>query len=495
MDRPPVQRRCGVLLHPSSLPGAGYCGNLGSEAHSFVDLIADSGLSIWQMLPLGPTHDDLCPYQSSSAHAGNPDLIDLTWLADRGWLSAADVGEGQVDRAARRGVLARASRPFFEELAGRPESALAQAYTSFVAEAGYWLEDYARFEAFRESLGGLPWTEWPAALRKHEDAACDALAAELSDAIAGQRFCQFVFYQQWTELAGHAHERGLALFGDMPIYVNLDSADVWAYQELFHLDQNGAPTVLTGVPPDYFSATGQLWGNPQYCWERLHETNFDWWLQRFATLRRQFDIVRIDHFRALEAYWNIPGGARTAMEGEWVAAPGRELLKAVREAFPDLALVAENLGSISAEVEALRAEFSLPGMLILQFAFDGSPANPYLPHNHCGEEVVYTGTHDNNTTVGWFDSLDDPLRQAIYDYFCDPREPMPWMLIRQAMASVANTAVIPWQDFLGLDGSHRMNTPGSTEGNWRWRFNWDQVPPHLSEQLRQLLYRYNRLPQ
>lgn len=495
MGSPLMQRRCGVLLHPSSLPGAGYCGSLGSDARSFVDLITDAGLSIWQMLPLGPTHDDLCPYQSSSAHAGNVDLIDLAWLAQRGWLSVADVEAGQLDRAARRSALARASGPFFEEVAGRPDSDLARTYDTFVAEADYWLEDYARFEAFRESLGRLPWIDWPAALRNHEQTACDALAAQLAVEIAEQRFGQFVFYQQWFELVRYATERGLSLFGDMPIYVNLDSADVWGYQELFHLDAYGAPTVLTGVPPDYFSETGQLWGNPQYRWERLQETNFDWWLKRFATIGRQFDIVRIDHFRALEAYWNIPGGARSAMEGEWISAPGRELLKAVRAAFPDLTLVAENLGCISAEVEALRAEFALPGMLILQFAFDGSPTNPYLPHNHCGEEVVYTGTHDNDTTKGWFDSLDEHSRQRVYEYFCNPREAMPWMLMHQAMASVANTAVIPWQDFLGLDGAHRMNTPGTTQGNWRWRFSWDQVSPDLSGQIRQLLYRYGRLPQ
>jgi 4-alpha-glucanotransferase len=262
---------------------------------------------------------------------------------------------------------------------------------------------------------------------------------------------------------------------------------------MFNLDAAGRPITVTGVPPDYFSAEGQLWGNPQYKWELMRNTGFAWWLQRFATAQRQFDILRIDHFRALEAYWEIPATATSAMDGKWVAAPGRELLQAVQHQFPELCLVAENLGTISAEVEALRAEFALPGMVILQFAFDGNPENPYLSHRHHVGDIVYTGTHDNDTTLGWYESLDEQLRERVYAYFGNPAESMPWMLIHQAMASVANTAIVPWQDFLGLGGEHRMNVPGVPEGNWRWRFTWDQVEDGLAARIRQLLENNQRL--
>jgi 4-alpha-glucanotransferase len=295
-------------------------------------------------------------------------------------------------------------------------------------------------------------------------------------------------------LRHYANQRGIQLFGDIPIYVHMESADVWAHRELFDLDEQGQPVTVTGVPPDYFSAEGQLWGNPQYNWEKMQATGFEWWLQRFHSACRQFDIARIDHFRALEAFWEIPAGAATAREGHWVTAPGRTLLQAVRRQCPNLMLVAENLGSITPEVEALRREFELPGMLILQFAFDGNPDNPYLNHMHSSEDIVYTGTHDNDTTLGWYQSLDDDTRKRVYAYYGNPDETMPWMLIRQAMNSQADTAIIPWQDFLGLDGSHRMNTPGTTEGNWHWRFSWEQLPAGLDEKIRSLLAAGERLP-
>jgi 4-alpha-glucanotransferase len=304
-----------------------------------------------------------------------------------------------------------------------------------------------------------------------------------------------VFDCQWHELRDYANRRGVQLFGDIPIYVHFESADVWAHQRLFDLDAVGRPITVTGVPPDYFCAEGQLWGNPQYNWQLMRETGFEWWLQRFGSAAKQFDIARIDHFRALQAYWEIPASATSAREGHWVEAPGRELLQAVRRRYPELRLVAENLGSITAEVEALRREFDLPGMLILQFAFDGNPDNPYLSHLHHSDDMVYTGTHDNDTTLGWFESLDPATRERVYAYFGHPEEAMPWMLIRQAVASVANTAVIPWQDFLGLDGRHRMNTPGTTEGNWRWRFDWAQLPAGLAGRIGELLQSSQRCPQ
>ena len=488
------RRRAGVLLHPSSLPGTSYCGNLGADAHRFVDLIAAAGLQIWQVLPLGPTHADLCPYQSFSVHAGNADLIDLQWLVAQGWLTQQQADDGEAAPRIKRRTLDLASKAFFNQVATAVESPMVSAYSRFIEETGFWLEDYVRFQAFRDAQERQPWITWPQGLRNCEPGACDQRARELAGQITELRFRQFVFHCQWRELHRYANERDVLLFGDMPIYVHFESADVWAHQPLFDLDKNSRPITVTGVPPDYFSAEGQLWGNPQYNWQQLQDTGFQWWLQRFASAASQFDIARIDHFRALEAYWEIPASATSAKEGKWVQAPGKALLTAVRKHYPDLCLVAENLGTISAEVEVLRKEFALPGMLILQFAFDGNPENPYLSHRHARGDIVYTGTHDNDTTLGWFESLTDNTRGSVYRYFNNPPAGMPWMLIGQAMASPANTAIVPWQDYLGLNGEHRMNKPGTTEGNWQWRFTWEQVPPGIAGRIHELLTVYDRLP-
>lgn len=488
------RRRAGVLLHPSSLPGAGYSGDFGDSARRFVDFMAAAGLQVWQVLPLGPTHSDRCPYQSVSAHAGNPDLISLDRLATVGWLNTDQVAAGQSSPDAKRDALDNAAASFFDQLRREPDSPLACAYRDFLANAAFWLEDYVRFQAFRDDLNKAPWASWPQGLRDHDERACTQRARELAPQLDLLRFRQFVFHHQWHELRCYANERGILLFGDMPIYVHLESADVWAHQSLFDLDESGRPNTVTGVPPDYFSDQGQLWGNPQYDWRRMAQDGFQWWLQRFASAAQQFDMVRIDHFRALEAFWEIAAGADTARAGRWVQAPGRTLLELVREHCPELCLVAENLGTISPEVEQLRSDFDLPGMLILQFAFDGNQENPYLTHMHGANEVVYTGTHDNDTTVGWFDSLDADTRARVLAYFGNPDEPMPWMLIRQAMCSPANTAIVPWQDFLGLDGTHRMNTPGTLEGNWLWRFDWPDVPVGLAHRIREVLAACDRLP-
>jgi 4-alpha-glucanotransferase len=488
------RRRAGVLLHPTSLPSPGYSGDFGTDARRFIDLLAEAGVQIWQVLPLGPTHEDGCPYQSFSVHAGNPDLIDLDWLVEREWLSADDAAAGRQTPAAKRRALTSASNIFFRQVETAEQSPMIAAYRQFLEEAGFWLEDYVRFQAFRDHQQRRPWATWPEGLRNYDPQACEKHAVELSAEISALRFRQFVFHCQWHELRRYANERDLLLFGDMPIYVHQESADVWAHQELFKLDDQGQPITVTGVPPDYFCAEGQLWGNPQYDWQRMQEEGFRWWLQRFESAARQFDIARIDHFRGLEAFWEIPADALSAKEGKWVKAPGRELLSLVREAYPELRLVAENLGTISPEVEALRAEFALPGMLILQFAFDGNPDNPYLSHRHSQGDIVYTGTHDNDTTLGWFESLEDDLKGRVYRYFNSPPEGMPWMLISQAMASPAKTAIVPWQDFLCLDSEHRMNTPGTTEGNWGWRFDWAQVPRLLAARIHDMLAFYDRLP-
>lgn len=491
---PAWPRRAGVLLHPTSLPGEGYTGDFGAEARRFVDWMVDAGLTIWQVLPLGPTHEDGCPYQSSSVHAGSPDLIDLDWLVERGLLSTEQAREGRQSPAAKRQALDSAAALFFPELCSGASSALVDAYARFIEVTDHWLEDYVRFQAFRDVHGHAPWATWEAGLRTREPGACDARAQTLAHKLSMLRFRQFVFREQWRELKAYANDRGVLLFGDMPIYVHLESADVWAHQSDFDLDENGQPITVTGVPPDYFSAEGQLWGNPQYHWQRMQESGFDWWLRRFASAAWMYDMVRIDHFRALEAYWEIPADARTALGGRWVHTPGAALLERVRRSYPDLRLVAENLGVISPEVEALRHAFDLPGMLILQFAFDGNPDNPYLCHRHSENEVVYSGTHDNNTTLGWFESLEKPLAEQVCAYFHCAAPDMPWPVIASAMRSRARTAIVPWQDFLGLDGAHRMNTPGTTEGNWRWRFDWAQLPPGLVQRVRDLTTGSERLP-
>ncbi len=468
-------RRAGILLHPTSLPG----GTLGVEAHHFIDRLAACGITLWQMLPLGPTHGDGSPYQCLSSHAGNPALISFDGLRAEGWLDDTSSGLGQ----AFAGFLHRA---------GPKDRA---AFAAFMEEEAGWLEDYALFIALRERFGGKAWYDWPAGLRERDAAALRQARIELHARIDLVRFEQFVFFRQWEALRAHARRRGVYLFGDMPIYVAHDSVEVWARPELFAVDAEGRAEEVAGVPPDYFSATGQRWGNPLYRWEHHEAEGFAWWLGRFASHFKLFDLVRIDHFRGLEAYWAIPAACETAIDGRWVKAPGDALLNAVKGHFGTLPLVAEDLGIITEEVVRLRKRHGLPGMRILQFAFDGHPENPYLPHNHTQDSVVYTGTHDNDTTLGWWDGLDAGTRQRIVEYLGLSPEPMPWPLIRAAFESVAHLVILPLQDVLGLGSEARMNTPGTTEGNWRWRFAWGQWEEALSARLRGMVELYGRRPE
>lgn len=483
---PLQQRQAGILLHPTSLPGPWRCGDLGAEAYHFVDFLAAAGQRLWQVLPLGPTHDDLSPYQSPSAHAGNPELISIEALCAAGWL------EGEVIPAttnhAKRELIIRAWNTFN----ARADSSARDELQHFVAEEAHWLHDYALFRVLKQIHHEKAWNEWPVPLRDRDSAALQKIENTHGDALAVVRFEQFVFFRQWYALKRYANERGISIFGDMPIFVAHDSADVWAQRDCFDLDESGHPLMVAGVPPDYFSATGQRWGNPHYDWEWMEADGFRWWLQRIEGQLRMFDLVRIDHFRGFDAYWEIPAHEETAINGRWVKAPGDALFAVLRQRFDPLPVVAEDLGIITAEVEELRRKYALPGMKILQFAFDGGAANPYLPHNHRRNSVVYTGTHDNDTTVGWYQSLNDNVRRSVADYLGEPAEPMPWPLVRAAYASVAKLAMVPLQDVLALDGEHRMNTPGTTEGNWRWRFNWHMVAPDLSQRLRHLAELYGR---
>ncbi|MGZ8242460.1 4-alpha-glucanotransferase [Methylomagnum sp.] len=488
------RRRAGVLLHITSLPGAADNGDLGRNAYRFVDFLAGCGVSIWQTLPINPTHPDGSPYQCLSAHAGNPALIDLQWLAERGWLPSGESWGGKLAPNQRRALGLRMA---FESFKQSPEDGYWRAYGEFVERHHGWLSDYALFMVLREELGYRPWQAWPAPIRERQPSALEAAHLRLAESIARVKFEQFVFFQQWAELREYARQRGVLLFGDIPIFIASDSADVWAQQEYFDLTAEGQARVVAGVPPDYFSATGQRWGNPHYNWAKMEADGFRWWLERFRSQLALYDWIRIDHFRGFEAYWEIPAESETAMQGRWVKAPGEALLNALFKAMDGagLPLVAENLGIITEEVEALRNQFDIPGMLILQFAFDGGPGNPYLPHNHTANNVVYTGTHDNDTTLSWYESLTPEQQGHVYQYLGNPDRQMPWTLVQSALASVAKLAILPMQDILGLGKGHRMNAPGTVEGNWRWRFAWDQLSEQKVAEFAQMIRLYGRHPE
>jgi 4-alpha-glucanotransferase len=485
---PTAGRGVVALLPPTSLPGADPSGDLGAAAFRFIDFLSAAGMGIWQMLPLGPTHADGSPYQCLSIHAGNTALISLTRLQEWGWLEAEDAGRAPAGPEHRQSRLRAAHQGYLR--AATPQEATA--FAQFQSQHAHWLDDYALYQTLRQEQAGQPWWTWPAALRDRAPGALDQARARLAPIMQQVRFEQYVFFRQWNELRHYANTHGVWLFGDMPIFVAHDSADVWAQPDYFLLDPQGQPTVVAGVPPDYFSVTGQRWGNPLYHWERMQADGFRWWLTRVRTQLALFDLLRIDHFRGFEAYWEIPVAETTAVHGRWVAAPGDALLKALQANFDPLPLVAEDLGIITREVTALRERYALPGMRILQFAFDGGADNPYLPHRYDRNSVVYTGTHDNDTTLSWFEDLTPEQQHRVGDYLGFPAEPMPWPLIRAALASVADLAIIPMQDVLALGAGQRMNTPGTTAGNWDWRFAWEQVDAGLAPRLRHLTQLFER---
>ncbi len=474
------RRRAGALLHVTSLPADQCGGKLGASAMRFVDFLDACGFSVWQMLPLGPTHEDGSPYQSLSVHAGSEILISRQWLLERGLLAATDVTRS----------LSACLHLAYSRLASQP--ALQQQYRVFIEEHAYWLESYAQFMVLRTLHAHDGWNRWPEPYRSRQPQALQQLQQDHGEALELVKFGQFLFYQQWLELKHYANRHGILLFGDLPIFVSHDSADVWAHQDQFVLDEKGEATVVAGVPPDYFSATGQRWGNPHYDWQHMQQDGFKWWLHRIASQLELYDLIRIDHFRGFEACWSIPASEPVATNGTWVTAPGDALFRAIEQRFGKLPFVAEDLGIITAEVTALREKYGLPGMKIMQFAFGDDNKNPYLPHNHEINTVVYTGTHDNDTNVGWFNKLPLEQQQRIADYFSHPVETIPWVIVAATLASVANLAIVPMQDLLMLGSEHRMNTPGTTEGNWRWQLSWSMVPEDLPGKLRHLAGSYGR---
>ncbi len=484
-----TQRRSGILLHPTSLPGTQPVGSLGQEAYDFIDFLLEAGQSVWQILPIGPTGYGNCPYSSFSAFAGNPLLINLQLLVETGDLyksdlptpppqsSAADFGSAQKRQLP---VLQLACERFKQSTAPSRQ----QLFDIFCSEQAYWLNDYAFFEAMRENQDCRGWQQWPQEIKQRDSEALHHWGNQLRDRIYWYKYLQFVFFDQWLALKKYANDKGVKVFGDLPIFVAEDSADVWANRELFYLDDENQATHVAGVPPDYFSKTGQRWGNPLYRWEQMEENNFSWWQARFHWNFQLFDLLRVDHFRGFSACWAIPATETTAENGFWIEAPGEKLFSLLQQKLGILPIIAEDLGIITPEVEKLREQFGFPGMKILQFAFDSGPDNPYLPPNHRQNSVIYTGTHDNNTSLGWWNSLDTEEKQRVRRYLQNPCKKMPWPLIETALASIANLAIIPLQDILSLPATSRMNTPGIAAGNWQWRFQPGTLTADIAGQLK-----------
>jgi 4-alpha-glucanotransferase len=490
------QRRAGVLLHISSLPSSSYVGDLGTEAYRFVDFLNTTGVSVWQTLPINMPHADNSPYQCLSAFAGNPDFISLESLQAQGLLTKKDLSAFLTSKTQ---LLANAYSAFCKQ-AEQVDSSVTKDqlnFNKFCKKQAHWLNDFALFLALRNKFNQTGWQFWPEAYKSRDTKTLKQARQELAQEIAIIQFTQFVFFTQWLALKAYAATKKVYLFGDIPIFVAYDSADVWAQPHLFKLDENKNMVVVAGVPPDYFCVTGQRWGNPHYNWDAMAADGFSWWVSRMATQSALFDIVRIDHFRGLEAAWEIPASEDTAINGQWVLAPGEALLTAIVKALPKICLVAEDLGIITPEVDALRHAFNLPGMKILQFAFSGQEDNPYLPHHIEQNSVAYTGTHDNDTTLGWYKSLDEYQRGLVHAYIHSTHSEqhevnMPADLINMAFESDAQLAIIPMQDILALDSNYRMNTPGTCSGNWHWRFNWQQLTAAQSKSIAEVIIHTGR---
>jgi 4-alpha-glucanotransferase len=506
------RRSAGLLLHVTSLPGPHGNGDAGPEARAFIDFLARAGQLWWQMLPINPLGPGDSPYSGASAFAGNPLLISLRELVTDGLLEPADVAfelePRRVDYERSAAERSRALVTAFRRHTRRPQQ-LARRLDLFRRRARFWLPDYALYVALRKSMEGRPWPEWPRALRQREPAELRRARRELSDEIAYVEFEQLLFDDQWSRLREHGRARGVGLIGDAPIFIAHESADVWSHPGLFLLDRGGHPTHVAGVPPDYFSRNGQRWGNPLYRWSAMQEQGFAWWIERFRTLGERFDRVRLDHFIGFSRAWHVPASEATAEHGSWRPAPGGALFRAVRAALGETPFIAEDLGEVTPAVRALRDEFGMPGMRILQFAFGGDPqAAEFLPHRYVPNSVAYTGTHDNDTFVGWFDEsgATGPRsarqaareRRAAVAYFGGPDArqldgPVHWAAIRELWASVANTVIVPLQDVLGLDNASRMNTPGSARGNWQWRMPPRATTGALARKLHGFSETYGRL--
>ncbi len=496
------KRSAGILLHPTSLPGKFGIGDLGDNALKFIDFLKEAGQTLWQVFPLGPTGYGDSPYQCFSAFAGNPLLISPEILAEEGLLSDEDLNSvphfdpENVDYGPVINYKYNLLRKAYDNFKSHKKS-FKKECGKFCEKNGFWLDDYSLFMAVKAHHNGIAWTEWEEDIRLRKKGAIKEWTSKLEDKIEFQKFLQLNFFKQWDRVKAYAHEKEIQIIGDMPIYIAADSADLWANKELFSVDKKGRLKTVAGVPPDYFSATGQLWGNPLYKWKEMKKDDYLWWRQRFSQMFELFDIIRIDHFRAFDAFWEIPGDAETAINGRWVKAPGYDLFDTVKKYLGDLPILAEDLGVITKSVEELRDHFDFPGMKVLQFAFGPDGEKKFLPHNYIENCVVYSGTHDNDTTRGFFEE-EKGNNSGIFEwaqhYLNFYHEDIRWAVIKAAYASVANIVITPMQDVLNLDTKARMNFPGKLGGNWTWRLTWDQINGGLTGAYHHLAEIYDRPP-
>lgn len=492
------KRSSGVLLHPTSLPGPYGIGDLGPSAYHWIDFLSASGTGLWQVLPLGPTGYGDSPYQCFSTFAGNSYLISPEKLLQEGLIHSNDLVDAPkfLTRKVDFGKviywkLDLLNRSYLQ-FQNRSDKSLQKDFNTFCEKHTNWLNDYATFMALKESQGGKPWWEWPTSLRDRGSGALGVFQQENGFAIQRQMYLQFLFYRQWNELHVYANQKGIRIIGDIPIFIAHDSADAWVHPELLYLDETGQPIVVAGVPPDYFSKTGQLWGNPLYRWQIHAQDGFKWWMDRLRSVHSMVDIIRLDHFRGFARYWEVPAGEQTAENGRWVTGPGSGFLQQVIEEFGKLPIIAEDLGEITPDVIQLRDQFGLPGMKIMVFAFDSGEKNVFLPHLYSENCVVYTGTHDNDTAAGWFKRIQEGERSFAQRYLNSSGEDIAWDLIRAAWSSAAIFAIAPLQDLLSLDNQARMNYPGNPQGNWTWRFTDSDLNDELREKLREVNYLYSR---
>jgi len=490
-------RSAGVLLHPTSLPGPFGIGDLGPTAFAWIDTLDRAKITWWQILPLGPTGFGNSPYQAYSAFAGNPLLVSPLGLRDDGLVDERDFatplpGGSKVDYDVVIAFKDNLLKKAWENFRGGRGKQVVGEFEAFRKREAVWLDDYSLFMAIKDSRGGAGWLLWPKELRLREPKALETARRQLDAAVGMHAFRQFLFYRQWGWLRDYAAKRNIRIIGDIPIFVSGDSSDVWANPQLFKLNPDRQPTAVAGVPPDYFNADGQLWGNPLYDWDAMAKTGYQWWIERMRACFHLVDVVRLDHFRGFESYWEVPANSPTAKTGKWIKAPGADFLRKMRAALGGLPIIAEDLGLITPEVDNLRREFDLPGMKVLQFAFGGEPHHMYLPHGYEHRTVVYTGTHDNDTTRGWYQSAPSHEQDFVRRYLARGGEDIAWDLIRLAWKSVANLAIVPLQDVLNLGSPSRMNFPGKALGNWGWRCEPQQVHPGMLDQLADLTWLYDR---
>ena len=486
-------RKSGILLHPTSLYGKEGIGTLGDSLYEFINFLSKSKQKLWQIFPLGPTGYGDSPYQCFSAFAGNPYLIDLETLAKEGYLSFEDINIDFGDDVEKinYGLIYERKLPILKKAYINFKED--DDFTKFEKENSYWLEDFAQFSAFKEYFGGISWLEWPKEYKNRDSKALETLNSKLENEIKYFKFLQYIFFKQWKNVKAYANSKGIEIIGDIPIFVSMDSADAWSNNEIFQFDKDRNPVKVAGVPPDYFSATGQLWGNPLFDWDKLKETGYKWWIDRVKANLSLYDIIRIDHFRGFESYWSINYGEETAINGKWEKGPGMNLFNAIRESLGDLNIIAEDLGTLTDDVVKLKNDTGFPGMRILQFAFSQDPENEYLPHNYDNNTVVYTGTHDNDTTNSWFSNLNDIEKQEVREYInVYDDNGIVYGLIRVALSSVADIAIIPMQDYLNLGGFARINTPGLAAGNWQWRLKNDGLSDELAKTISHLTEIYGR---